>query len=347
MVDGDPGSASFLMHSCPDGMGMTGFHQARNLLACAPFSRNLAQLRYPDPVDRWNRPIATQRSGMHACPTGLPVSGIDPGDNVLLCGSSGATQDNGTQRHGMHSCPVSTYVIGVDVPDNKLICAAGEGSTTYTAAQEWIDSGTQMQGMHACPVDSAITGVNVGSNLLTCAPYWGSTRFIDGWTSLLADDTQMHACPTTSLLGANFPATGLHVDRDLLLCGSGPLTVTGEFLDAATLRNGTRSCPAGTFMTGEHQARDLLLCSSAFPNQGGEYLDRATQVFGSTHGCPSGYAMTGANVAANVFSCARTTAVATGTPGYDAERRNMLACDLGKPMFGLNASLNWAACGVH
>jgi hypothetical protein len=57
--------------------------------------------------------------------------------------------------------------------------------------------------------------------------------------------------------------------------------------------------------------------------------------------------MTGANVAANVFSCARTTAVASGVPSPDPERWHMLACDPGKPMFGLNAGLNWAACGVH
>jgi hypothetical protein len=177
-------------------MAMTGYHQAQDRLACAPFNPNLARDRFPDPLDPYTRPISTQRSGMHACPTGLPVSGIDVGNNVLQCGSIGATQDNGTQRNGMHSCPVSTYVVGVQVPANKLICAAGY-STTYTAAQEWVDSGTQLQGMHACPVNSAITGVNAASNLLLCAPYVplnGLTRYLDGWTNSTANDVYMHAC---------------------------------------------------------------------------------------------------------------------------------------------------------
>jgi hypothetical protein len=345
IVDGSNASKWQFMHACPDGMAMTGIHVGANLLACAPFNASLAKARRTDPTDRNWWWAATQRSGMHACPTGLPMSGIDVSNNVLACGSSGATQDNGTQRHGMHSCPVTTFVVGLNVGDDVLMCMAG-GYFAYTAAQEGIDTGTQVQAMHACPDGFAVTGVNVGSNLLACAPYGGGDQSVNAWRVDQVSDSQVRACPLAYTGGPYMPMSGLHLGRNLLLCGAGPFNTRGEFIDAATMRNGIRSCPGGAFLTGEHQDRDLLMCSSAFANQGLEYLDYSTVVGGNSHGCLAGYEMTGLSVSRNVFGCARTDGAARAR-FWNGERLNMLACEADKAMYGLNAGSNWAFCGVH
>ena len=57
---------------------MTGYHHGRNVLACAPVARP----PLPKFVD-----TGTQRFGMHACPAGAPVSGINDGRGLLLCGT--------------------------------------------------------------------------------------------------------------------------------------------------------------------------------------------------------------------------------------------------------------------
>jgi hypothetical protein len=297
---------------------------------------------------------------MHACPVGKPMSGINVGNDELLCGSFGSTYDLGTQRNGMHSCPVGTYVAGVHVSDNVLLCAATPGSS-YTSAQEWIDYGSQLQGMHACPTNSAITGVHVGANLLACAPAydgWPNSRFVDAFGDDSAEaggpggGNLMHACPQRppGVDQSRFPASGLHVGRNLLLCGAGSFGMAGTFVDASTFRNGIHSCPNAAFMTGVHVGRDLLLCNTAFPNQGGEYLDYGTVVYGSTHGCLPGFAMTGVDVGRNVFGCAHTTGVAAPGGGVNPgsyQSNFMLSCSNNKPMSGLNVAANWAPCEVR
>ena len=56
---------------------MTGIQAARNQLACTPLNAPLI----PRFVD-----VGTQRQGMHACPPGQPLSGIQVARNLLLCG---------------------------------------------------------------------------------------------------------------------------------------------------------------------------------------------------------------------------------------------------------------------
>jgi hypothetical protein len=65
---------------------MTGLQAARNQLACTPLNAPLI----PRFVD-----VATQRQGMHACPPGQPLSGIQVARNLLLCGDQYVVRVNG------------------------------------------------------------------------------------------------------------------------------------------------------------------------------------------------------------------------------------------------------------
>ncbi|MGZ5483170.1 MAG: hypothetical protein ACXWID_14435, partial [Pyrinomonadaceae bacterium] len=136
-----------------------------------------------------------------------------------LCASDVRCQiDRDTQRHGMHSCPPGQFVIGVHVRQNLLLCSQSFG--TYDLDDEIIDSGgdgsrgTQVRGMHACPDGMAITGLHVRDNKFLCAPVERATpRYVDASNNSQVEGVSIHTCPRD-------PVSGIHVSRNLLLCGT-------------------------------------------------------------------------------------------------------------------------------
>src|SRR5689334_20165141 len=70
----------------------------------------------------------TQRNGMHSCPAGQFVMGVQVTKNLLICaslpGNSAAEiVDKTTQEQGMHACPPGTAMTGLQASKNLLACA--------------------------------------------------------------------------------------------------------------------------------------------------------------------------------------------------------------------------------
>lgn len=76
------------MHSCPDGMAVTGIHVDRKLLACAPFDQSLVgfgKLGWMPRVDSGTRRKVGASETMSACPDKRPVLGIHVENTLLRC----------------------------------------------------------------------------------------------------------------------------------------------------------------------------------------------------------------------------------------------------------------------
>lgn len=265
------------------------------------------------------------------------------------------TVDVHTLRHGLHSCPPGQFVIGVQVRENLLLCSQSFG--TYDSNDEITDGaggrsrGTQQQDMHACPEGMAMTGLNVRSNILACAPVSGSTpRFVDISTVREAGGVQMRSCPDT-------PVAGIHVSRNLLLCGSGSSSGNGPYLDTSTQRHGMHSCPQGQFITGIHVRNNLLRCSTAFGTYpaSSEIVDSRNENYRGIqqqgmHACAQGMAMTGIDVRNNALACAPVAEsipreVDTGTVAQTGDV-SIHICARG-PVSGIHVSRNLLLCGTR
>jgi hypothetical protein len=130
-----------------------------------------------DLVDPGTNP--TQCFGMHCCPSGYGMRGLNDGQNSLLCRQVNEQHedcfvDAPTQRQGMHACPAGTYMRGVRHDKNKLVCCYERERGSLELLTETTDTGHQEFNMHACPVpsgagDAFMTGVNFASNTFLCA----------------------------------------------------------------------------------------------------------------------------------------------------------------------------------
>lgn len=67
---------------CLPGSAVTGIHVDRKALACAPIIPPITM-----PLTYFPDRGVTQREGMHACPKGYPLAGINVKENILLCGA--------------------------------------------------------------------------------------------------------------------------------------------------------------------------------------------------------------------------------------------------------------------
>jgi hypothetical protein len=88
-----------------------------------------------------------------------------------LASTAGAIHlDTSTQRNGMHSCPYGEVMVGLDLNANNLACQTLPPNTITT---ERIDTGTEDEyPMHVCDSlipGSAMSGINDGASLQTCA----------------------------------------------------------------------------------------------------------------------------------------------------------------------------------
>ncbi len=117
--DNTQATSGITMHICGVGL-MSGLHVGKNDFLC-----NIVARENPGIDD-----TRTQRSGMHACPTGLAMMGFHEGKNVLKCTipTNGSLLtyteylDTGTQRNGMHACPDGWVMTGVHVKKNDFLC---------------------------------------------------------------------------------------------------------------------------------------------------------------------------------------------------------------------------------
>jgi dienelactone hydrolase len=125
---------------------------------------------------------ATQCFGMHCCPSGYGVRGLENSKNQLLCRQVNQKHedcfiDGATERAGVHACPSGTYVRGIRGDRNRLACCY-DRERGYSELQTETSDGPagahQEFGMHACPVpagagDALMTGVNPSSNQFLCS----------------------------------------------------------------------------------------------------------------------------------------------------------------------------------
>jgi hypothetical protein len=100
-----------------------------------------------------------------------------------------------TARKGMHACPVGYYMTGIDVSNNAFLCNnLGSG---YQESQEVVDSSTEDFSMHACPNGQVMSGFHDGRNLLLCVPppsAGASTARLVDYDTVKTVRQNMHAC---------------------------------------------------------------------------------------------------------------------------------------------------------
>jgi hypothetical protein len=120
----------------------------------------------------------TTCNGMHCCPSGSAMVGIQSTSNdfnrsslrlvcrrVAASDPPGCMVDRGTQRDGMHACPPGMYMRGASVDRNELTCCTGPTSN------ERLDTNTtQEQGLHVCtdPEHSVMTGLRADRDQYLC-----------------------------------------------------------------------------------------------------------------------------------------------------------------------------------
>ncbi len=145
-----------------------------------------------------------------------------------------------------------------------------------------------------------------------------ATEFIDGDDEPVTVVNGMHACPY------GFLVTGVHVDRNLLLCtgyfgdflnfpvrADFGITPTNQFpFDGTSMH----WCEPGGIVAGVHVAGNGFNCQTLDRVAvglrgplGAPTLDRGTNptVRAGMHACPIGFVLAGAYFATNTFLCAR------------------------------------------
>ncbi len=83
----DGTTTNFVMHACPFGYVMVGYHEDMDVLACQKIPPNTVS----DSITGELVDTGTQDGYMHTCestPYAYAMSGIDPGNNLLLCATS-------------------------------------------------------------------------------------------------------------------------------------------------------------------------------------------------------------------------------------------------------------------
>ena len=244
--------------------------------------------------------------------------------------------DRDTERNGMHSCPTGKFVAGVNLRDNLLICTISHG--TYSRSEEIVDRSQQNrvrgEELLSCPEGMAMTGYHWRNNVIACAPNDRPLpRFLDAGTLISSGGVVRHSCPD-SLVGGIDESRDLLLCGTTGQADRGRT----EFIDIVTQRNGMHSCAHG-FIVGVDVRRNLLLCSSQFGNYSAddERIERRrNSIYWPT--CPEGMAMTGIRVDRHEMTCARVTAGSPSQRVADSQtvRVGIHACPPGKPAASLD-----------
>ena len=129
----------------------------------------------------------TQEQGMHACPVGFAIAGMNIDKNLFLCRRVVRNGEEnyvitifdagpGTQRADMHACPNGTYMRGLRADQNNLLCSY---DSRRGQPQDWLtefeDTSSQAYDMHTCPATSGnisfLTGIRADQNRFLCGIY--------------------------------------------------------------------------------------------------------------------------------------------------------------------------------
>jgi hypothetical protein len=113
----------------------------------------------------------------------------------------------------------------------------------------------------------------------------------------------MHSCPVGMFV------TGVHVERNKLLCADGYGNYSQETIDRNTQSQGMHACPRGLAVTGIHAGKNLLACAP-FDESRVEFgkagwapmVDKTTRRQGM-HACPHTRPVLGIQVKKNLLLC--------------------------------------------
>ena len=118
------------------------------------------------------RDYATQCDGMHCCPPGGAVVGVDlnGGDNQLLCAQGPPTTGSchsvsPKRKSGVYSCGLHEYMHGVHLSDHQLECCPSAG-----LAQGTLAVGQRLEEMPGCSLapQQVMTGLDPDAGNVTC-----------------------------------------------------------------------------------------------------------------------------------------------------------------------------------
>jgi hypothetical protein len=150
----DPGTQRDGMHACTPGFAMSGAHVSTNVFLCNDEDGALGA----EVVDAPEYGFA-------------PTLVLGPNGTYEWV-EEWVKLTNGTQRDGMHACPFGSVMTGLQVTLNELLCAPHESAPPGATWTEIVDDGqTQRDGMHACPAGFVMTGIEVGENHFLCGAW--------------------------------------------------------------------------------------------------------------------------------------------------------------------------------
>ena len=124
----------------------------------------------------------TQCFGMHCCPSGSAMKGVDINNNLLLCEPITLTNgedcfvDWATRRPNgaggsAHACPVGTYMRGIWATsslNDQITCCFDRGQGSYNlSTNDTVDTSHQEENMHACS-GMIMTGIDEPNNRFLC-----------------------------------------------------------------------------------------------------------------------------------------------------------------------------------
>ena len=259
---------------------------------------------------------------------------------VLINHVSGQVIDRDTQRHGMHVCPAGQFVSGVNLRENLLKCSTAFG--TYLLSDEVVDRSTRAGETLACPEGMAMTGYHWRNNVVACAPINRSIpRFLDAGTLMSSGGVTMHSCPASPAAGINESRSlllcgttgradggrtgefidtgtqrngmhscargfivGVHVRQNLLLCSSefGDYSAADERVERNPGSIHMPTCPQGMAMTGLRVNGHEITCARVTGPPSQRVTDSRTQRFGM-HACPPGKPVARLDLYSNELVC--------------------------------------------
>ncbi|MEO8218420.1 MAG: hypothetical protein ABI718_15165 [Acidobacteriota bacterium] len=110
------------MRACPLGQFAVGVDMNGNRLLCNTFFTP-----YTSAFESTDS--STIRQQTKACPTDYAVTGVSPLRNEVSCAHIGLMNivaDTTTSRSGMHACPVGRILLGIDFNSSKILCGLRE-----------------------------------------------------------------------------------------------------------------------------------------------------------------------------------------------------------------------------
>jgi hypothetical protein len=123
-------------------------------------------------------PNGTQIDGMHACDGPHLISGIQIGDDLLLCLGVGSSAGGDIYRYiddatettvgglTMHTCRAGFAMKGFYNSQGRglFLCTRANLGAVHR------DDHTERRNMHACPQGEVMVGIEAARNVLACAP---------------------------------------------------------------------------------------------------------------------------------------------------------------------------------